>query len=130
MLVMDPVSDLLTRIRNAKTAKHRYVDVINSKLIREIVEVMKEAGFIENFLTSDNKRTLRVFLKYGKNREPVIQGLKRVSKPGLRKYVGYKKIPSVLGGLGISILSTPCGVLSGNNAKRNKAGGELLCCVW
>ncbi|MCH9630495.1 MAG: 30S ribosomal protein S8 [Chlamydiia bacterium] len=127
---MDPVSDLLTRIRNAKSAKHRYVDVINSRLIKEIVEVLKEAGFIENFLTSDNKRTLRVFLKYAKNRQPVIQGLKRLSKPGLRKYVGYKRIPTVLGGLGITILSTPRGVVSGSTAKRNKAGGELLCCVW
>ncbi|PCI96084.1 30S ribosomal protein S8 [Candidatus Aerophobetes bacterium] len=130
MLLMDPVSDLLTRIRNAKSARHRYVDIINSRLIKEIVEVLKEAGFIENYLTSDNKRTLRVFLKYAKNRESVIQGIKRLSKPGLRKYVGYKKIPTVLGGLGISILSTPCGVVSGSTAKKNKAGGELLCCVW
>ena len=126
----DPVSDLLTRIRNAKSAKHRYVDVVSSRLVKDVVEVLKETGFIANYLLSDDKRRVRVFLKYSKNREPVIQGLKRLSKPGLRKYVGYKNIPTVLGGLGIAILSTPCGVVSGNVAKKNKAGGELLCCVW
>lgn len=130
MAGMDPISDLLTRIRNAKSAMHRYVDVNNSRMIREIVEVLKESGFVANFLVSDDKRKVRVFLKYAKNREPVIQGLKRLSKPGLRKYVGYKNIPTVLGGLGITILSTPKGVVSGNVAKKHKAGGELLCCVW
>ena len=92
--------------------------------------MLKQTGFIENYLVNDNKHTLRVFLKYSRLREPVIQGLKRFSKPGLRRYVGYREIPNVLGGLGISVLSTPEGVIDGETAKRKKVGGELLCYVW
>lgn len=130
MSLSDPIANLLTKIRNAKSAKHRYVDACYSKMIKEIVEVLKQTGFIENYLVNDNKHTLRVFLKYSGLREPVIQGLKRFSKPGLRRYVGYREIPSILGGLGISVLSTPEGVIDGETAKRKKVGGELLCCVW
>lgn len=129
-MVIDHISDLLTRIRNAIGAKHRYVDVNCTKMTRKMVEVLKETGFIENFLVSDDKRGMRVFLKYSKEREPVIQGLKRVSKSGLRRYVGCEEIPRVLGGLGISILSTPRGVMEGKAAKKNRVGGELLCLVW
>lgn len=130
MSLSDPIANLLTKIRNAKSAKHRYVDVCYSRMIKEIVEVLKHTGFIENYLVNDDKHTLRIFLKYSGLREPVIQGLKRFSKPGLRRYVGYREIPSVLGGLGISVLSTPEGVIDGETAKRKKVGGELLCYVW
>ena len=130
MSLSDPIANLLTKIRNAKGARHRYVDVCYSKMIKEIVEVLKQTGFIENYLINETQRTLRVFLKYSKAREPVIQGLKRFSKPGLRRYVGYRDIPSIFGGLGISVLSTPEGVIDGETAKRKKVGGELLCSVW
>lgn len=130
MSLSDPIANLLTKVRNAKSAKHKYVDVVHSRTAKEIVEVLKFTGFIENYLVSDNKHTLRIFLKYSKTRESVIQGLKRYSKPGLRRYVGYRDIPNILGGLGISVLSTPEGVVDGETAKKKKVGGELLCYVW
>lgn len=128
----DPISDLLTRIRNAVLAKHRYVDVLNSRMSKNIVEILKDQGFIENFMIKeDNKQgVIRVLLKYVEGRTPVINGLKRISKPGLRKYVNHLAIPMVCGGLGISIVSTSRGVLAGHIARKNKAGGELLCYVW
>lgn len=130
MSLSDPIANLLTKIRNAKSAKHKYVDISYSRMSREIIDVLKQAGFIENYLVSDTKHTLRVFLKYSKQREPVIQGLRRFSKPGLRRYVGYKEIPTIFGGLGISVLSTPAGVIDGETARKKKVGGELLCSVW
>jgi small subunit ribosomal protein S8 len=131
MAISDTVADLLTRIRNAKDAKHKYVDVQFSKLNQSIVNVLKEKGYITHFLVNEKKRQIRVFLKYIKNtRDNVIHGLKRVSKPGLRSYVGYKDIPRVFSGLGITILSTPAGVLEGENARELKTGGEVLCHVW
>ncbi len=126
----DPISDLLTRIRNAKLAKHKYVDVIESRMIKGIVEVLKKKGFIQNYLVNSNKRTVRIFLKYSKQRQSVIHNLKRASRPGQRRYVGYKQIPRVLDGLGISILSTPNGVIDDEQARNEKVGGELLCLVW
>lgn len=131
MATSDTVADLLTRIRNAKDAKHKYVDVKFSKLNQAIINVLKEKGYVNSFLVNEKKRQIRVFLKYIKNtRDNVIHGLKRVSKPGLRSYVGYKDIPRVFSGLGITILSTPAGVLEGEKARELKAGGELLCLVW
>jgi small subunit ribosomal protein S8 len=130
MSLSDPIANLLTKIRNACAAKHRYVDVCYSKMIKEIVQVLKNAGFIENFLVNESDYKIRVFLKYSRQRESAIQDLKRFSKPGLRRYVGYKEIPNVLGGLGISVLSTPEGVVDGETAKKKKVGGELLCFVW
>jgi len=130
MSLSDPIANLLTKVRNAKTAKHKYVDICYSRINKEIIEVLKHAGFIENYLVNDTKRTLRVFLKYSKQREPVIQGLKRLSKPGLRRYVGYREIPTIFGGLGISVLSTPAGIIDGETAKKKKVGGELLCSIW
>ncbi len=130
MALHDPVSDLLTRVRNAKSAGHRYVDFDKSRLKLGIVQVLKDQGFVENFLVNDETRRVRVFLKYGNNKAPVIQGLKRKSSPGLRRYIGYKSIPRVLDGLGIAILSTPEGVVDGETARRLKVGGELLCFVW
>lgn len=126
----DPISDLLTRIRNAKLAKHKYVDVCNSKMIRNILEVLKAKGFVQNYLVNAASNKVRVFLKYSKQRESVIQGLKRVSKPGQRKYLGYKDINRILDGLGTSIISTPIGVVDDETARNKKVGGEVLCLVW
>lgn len=131
MAVTDTVADLLTRIRNAKDAKHKYVDVKFSKLNKNIIAVLQEKGYVNNFLLNEKKHQIRIFLKYIKStRESVIHGLKRMSKPGLRSYVGHQEIPRVFSGLGIAILSTPSGVLEGEKAREMKAGGELLCLVW
>lgn len=133
MALSDPIADFLTRIRNAIKAEHRYVDVSWSKVKQNIAEILKNQGFVENYLVQrdENQRgTMRVFLKYAEGRQPVIQGLKRVSKPGLRQYVGYEQIPSFRGGMGLSIVSTSQGVMAGIEAKKRKIGGELLCLVW
>ena len=133
MSFSDPIADLLTRIRNAISAQHRYVDIRWSKLKQNIAEILKSQGFIDSYLVKQDNRnrgTIRVFLKYTDGRMPVIQGLRRVSKPGLRRYVGHQEIPRFYGGLGVSILSTSQGVMAGNDAKNRKLGGELLCFVW
>jgi small subunit ribosomal protein S8 len=133
MAVSDPIADFLTRIRNAIKAEHRYVDVDWSKLKQNIAEILKNQGFIENYLVkhdSKHRGTMRIFLKYVEGRIPVIQGLKRMSKPGLRKYVGYQDIPKFYGGLGVSILSTSQGIMAGRDASKRNIGGELLCLVW
>ena len=131
MAITDTVSDLLTRIRNSKKAKHKYVDVKLSKLNQNIISVMKEKGYVSHFLVCEKRHHIRVFLKYVKaTRESVIHGLKRMSKPSLRYYVGYQEIPRVFSGLGIAILSTPSGVIDGEHAREMKVGGELLCLVW
>ncbi len=133
MAFSDPIADFLTRIRNATCARHRYVDIRWSKLKQSVAEILKNLGFIENYLVKqDNKNrgTIRVFLKYTEGRLPVIQGLTRVSKPGLRRFVSYHDIPTFYGGLGISILSTSQGVMSGYDAHKKGIGGELLCLVW
>lgn len=129
----DPIADLLTRIRNGLAAEHRYVDVRWSQLKENIVKILKESGFIENFLVKHDpthRGTMRIFLKYTQGRKPVITGIKRMSKPGLRRYVGSTDIPHFHGGLGLSILSTSQGVIAGNVAQQRKVGGELLCLVW
>ena len=129
----DPIADFLTRIRNATRAQHRYVDVPWSVMKQNIAEILKAHGFIDSFLVKqdDRKRgTMRVFLKYTDGRQSVIQGIKRESKPGLRRYVGHKDIPHFYGGLGLSILSTSNGVMAGFDAMAKKVGGELLCLVW
>jgi small subunit ribosomal protein S8 len=130
MALHDPISDLLTRIRNAKDAKHRYVDVPLSKAKINVIKVLEQHGFIEHHLINDELRKVRVFLKYVEGRECVMQGLRRISSPGLRRYVGHKDIPKILGGMGIAILSTPQGVIDGETARKQKVGGELLCYVW
>jgi small subunit ribosomal protein S8 len=128
----DPVSDLLTRIRNASMARHRYVDIQWSNMVQSIAQILKNESFIEHFLvkTEDGKSNMRIFLRYTENRQPLIRGLVRESKPGRRRYVGYGDIPRVFNGLGISILSTSQGVLLGSEARNRKVGGELLCKVW
>ena len=130
--VTDPIADMLTRIRNGSMAEHEKVDIPASKLKVRIAELLKEEGFIKNFrLIEDRKQgILRVYLKYGPGQERVITGLRRVSKPGRRLYVGADKIPSVLGGMGVAVLSTPRGVLADREARRQRVGGEVLCFVW
>ena len=131
--VSDPLADFLTRIRNAIKAQHRYVDIEWSKMKQTLAEILKNQGFIENFLVKvdDHHRgTIRMFLKYTNGRRPVIQGLKRISKPGLRRYVGHHDIPRFYGNMGLSIVSTSQGVMPGSEASQRGIGGELLCVVW
>ena len=132
MSMSDPIADLLTRIRNASRAEHEKVDIPSSKLRVRLAEILKEEGFIKNFRLIEDKRqgVLRVYLKYGPGQERVISGLRRVSKPGRRRYVGADRIPSVLGGMGVAILSTPQGVLTDRESRKAKVGGEVLCYVW
>jgi small subunit ribosomal protein S8 len=131
-VISDPIADFLTRIRNATKAQHRYVDVSWSRMKQNIAEILKSHGFIESYLVKHDKQrgTMRLFLKYNEGRQPVIQGIQRVSKPGLRRYVGHEDIPRFYGGLGLSILSTSSGVMAGFDAMTKKVGGELLCLVW
>lgn len=128
----DPIANLLTKLRNAKDGEHRYIDIEWSVLKEEIVKILKERGFVAQFLVKEEKKkkTMRVFLKYGAGRQSVIQALKRMSKPSLRQYVSYKDIPYVMGGTGIAILSTSKGVMEGARARQQKVGGELLCLIW
>jgi len=131
---MDPISDLLTRIRNSNVRQHDRVDVPMSKMKLEVIRVLKDEGFIANYKSlynGNNKRgTIRVFLKYSATKECVIRGIKRVSKPGLRVYESYKNIPRVRGGFAVTILSTSQGIMTDRQAKEKKVGGEILCQVW
>lgn len=129
-MLHDPIADLLTRIRNAKQARHRFVDFRPSKLKMQIVRVLYEQGFVEKFMVNEEKGQARLYLKYAGGREPVIKGLDRVSSSSLRRYVGYRQIPKIYGGMGIAILSTPGGIIDGETARQKKLGGELLCLVW
>jgi len=132
MPVTDPVADMLIRIKNASMAEHEKVDIPASRLKVRIAEILKEEGFIKNFrLIEDRKQgILRIYLKYGPGNERAISGLARVSKPGRRLYVGADKVPSVLGGMGVVILSTSRGLLTDREARKAKTGGEVLCYVW
>lgn len=126
----DPIAELLTKIRNAKGAQHRYVDVSFSKNKVKILELLRNFGFIENFLVNEEQFKMRIFLRYTKERLPVIHNLKRISTSGMRRYVGYKDIPRVFNGMGLCILSTPRGIVDGETARSLKVGGEVLCTVW
>jgi small subunit ribosomal protein S8 len=128
----DPIADLLTRIRNASRAEHEKCDIPASKLKVRIAELLKDEGFIKNFRVIEDRKQgiLRVYLKYGPGQERVITGLRRVSKPGRRQYVGAERVPSVLGGMGVAILSTPRGVMTDRESRRQRVGGEVLCYVW
>ncbi len=134
MNVSDPIADMLTRIRNAVASHHDSVSIPASRTKVAIAQVLKEEGFIRSFevLTEEGKAqaSLKVELGYNASRQPVLNGLQRISKPGLRVYVQRREIPRVYGGLGIAILSTPKGVMSGREARRQEVGGELLCYVW
>ena len=123
---------MLTRIRNAQSARHPKVDVPASKLKMEIARILKEEGFIANFKMADDgaKKSIRIYLKYTPANLPVISRIERVSRPGCRVYVGSKEVPRVLGGLGINILTTPRGVMTGSTARKENVGGELLCQIW
>lgn len=131
MTMTDPIADLLTRIRNATSAKHTSLEVPASKLKLEIVRILKEEGFIESYLLSqDNKQgMIRIFPRYLPGRKPVISTLARVSRPGCRVYASKSDIPKVLGGLGLCILSTSQGILTGKQAAAKGLGGEVLCAV-
>jgi small subunit ribosomal protein S8 len=128
----DPVADLLTRIRNGSRAEHEKVDIPSSKLKVRIAEILKDEGFIKNYRVLDDPKqgTLRVYLKYGPANEKVISGLVRVSKPGRRVYVTHDKVPSILAGMGVAIVSTSRGVVSDRDARKQKVGGEVLAYVW
>ena len=132
MSLTDPVADFLTRIRNAHKARHQKMDVPASKLKLEIARILKEEGYITNFKATeeDGKKVLRVYLKYGPNNEAAISEINRVSRPGCRVYVGRNEINRVLGGLGINILTTPKGVMTGRQARKEGVGGEVLCEVY
>ena len=131
-MTTDPIADLLTRIRNAAKAKHPRVDLPASKLKLEIARILKEEGYLANYKVVDEKgkKVLRVFLRYTPELRSVITDLQRVSRPGSRRYVGKFGIRPVVGGMGISILSTPRGVMTGQSARKEGLGGELLCEVW
>lgn len=128
----DPIADMLTRIRNASRSKHPRVDLPSSKMKVEIARILKDEGYLANFKVVDEKgkKTLRVFLRYTPDRRSVITDLKRVSRPGSRRYVGRFGIRAVMGGMGVSILSTPRGLMTGQAARKEGVGGELLCEVW
>ena len=131
-MTADPIADMLTRVRNALIARHAKVDVPASKLENEIARILREEGYILNYkLTEEgSKKFIRLYLKYMPSNLPVISRIERVSRPGCRVYVGSKDIPRILGGLGINILTTPKGVMTGNTARKEGVGGEVLCQIW
>jgi small subunit ribosomal protein S8 len=132
MSFTDPIADMLTRIRNASSARHEKVLVPRSRLKIRIAEVPKEEGFIKDFVVHEDgpQGAITVLLKYSADREPAISDIKRISKPGLRRYVPTDSIPRILNGMGIAILSTSKGVLVDREARKQKVGGELICTVW
>ena len=132
MTISDPIADMLTRIRNATMARHDAVLISSSRLKLAIARILKEEGFIKDFevVRAESHKNIKLYIKYQDRNQPVLTGLERVSKPGLRIYVEKKEIPRVYGGMGIAILSTPKGVMTGRQAWHQGIGGELLCYVW
>lgn len=132
MVTTDPIADMLTRIRNANNAYHQTVDMPASKIKAAVLTILKDEGFIKNFdkIEKNGHETLRVALKYGANRERVIKGLKRISKPGLRIYASKDELPRVLGGLGIAVISTSQGIMTDKAARKAGLGGEVLAYIW
>jgi small subunit ribosomal protein S8 len=132
MSMTDPIADLLTRIRNASREKHEKLEVPASRLKANVVRVLKEEGYIKNFRLSreEGRPVIKIYLKYTDDGLAVIQGIKRISRPGLRKYVGYESMPKPLSGAGIAIVSTSKGVVTGQKARAHKVGGEILAEVW
>ncbi len=129
--VTDPIADMLTRLRNGIRARHQRVDMPSSRLKVEVARILKDEGYVSNFKVSEEgkKKILRVFLRYGTKGESIISTLERVSRPGRRVYVGAREVPQVLGGLGVNILTTPRGVMTGKAARKAGVGGEVLCKV-
>ena len=132
MQITDAIADMLTRIRNANTAKHESVDVPASKIKKAIADILVDEGYIKSYQIIEDGRQgiIRIALKYGPGKKKIIQGIRRVSKPGLRKYSTCEEMPSVLRGLGIAIVSTSKGIMTGKNAKKENIGGEILAFVW
>jgi len=132
MNVTDPIADMLTRIRNASSARHKELSLPSSRVKREIARILVEEGFIESYETQPDgvQDKLLLRLKYADGRTPVVSGIKRISKPGLRVYARKTEIPRVLGGLGLAILSTSHGIMTGSDARKQNLGGEVLCYVW
>src|SRR4029077_3322918 len=132
MSMTDPIADLLTRIRNASKEKHEKVELPASRLKANIVRVLKDEGYIKNFrlMREEGRPVIKVYLKYTDGGLAVIQGIKRISRPGLRRYTGYENMPRPLSGAGIAIVSTSKGVTTGHRARVEKVGGEILCEVW
>jgi small subunit ribosomal protein S8 len=132
MTTSDPIADMLTRVRNAVSARHPKVDVPSSKLKLEIARILREEGFIANFKLAEEgaRKTIKIYLKYTPDNAPVISKIERISRPGCRIYVGAREVPRVLGGLGINILTTPQGVMTGAAARKANVGGEVLCHVY
>jgi len=132
MVMTDPIADMLTRIRNANQMRHETVEMPSSKIKREIAEVLKREGFIRDaeYIEDNKQGILRLSLKYAKNTERVITGLKRISKPGLRVYVQSTEVPRVLNGLGIAIISTSKGILTDKETRKEQIGGEVIAYVW
>lgn len=127
----DPIADFLTRVRNALKAQHKFVDIPHSKMKVSIAKLLEENGYVGNVIVNEEKRAIRIYLKYARGtRDPIIQGLKRISSPGLRRHVKSSEIPRVRSGLGLAVLTTPQGILTGDKAKKANVGGELLCYVW
>ncbi|WP_027700859.1 30S ribosomal protein S8 [Metaclostridioides mangenotii] len=132
MTMTDPIADMLTRVRNANMVKHETVDVPASNMKKEIARILLEEGFIRGYdVIEDGKQgIIRIQLKYGQEGDRVIQGLKKISKPGMRVYAGNNEIPKVLNGLGISVISTSKGILTDKQARKENVGGEVVCYVW
>ena len=132
MSVTDPIADMLTRLRNALAARHPKVDIPASNLKVEVARILKEEGYINTYRVADEdgKRVIKLYLKYQADSSPVISRIERVSKPGRRVYAGSKEIPSIIGGMGINVLTTPKGVMTGKKARKEGLGGEILCNVW
>jgi small subunit ribosomal protein S8 len=131
-MLTDPIADFLTRIRNANQAYKERVEIPNSRMKRALTEIMKSEGFLRNYDKIDDGKQgmLRLYLKYGPNKQKVLTGLKRISKPGLRVYVQKDEVPKVLGGLGISVISTPKGLMTDKQARQDGLGGEVICYIW
>ena len=130
MSMSDPIADMLTRIRNANSAYHEKVEMPASTVKAAVLNILKEEGFVKNFESVNNGKTHKVTLKYGSNKEKVISGIKRISKPGLRVYAKKEELPRVLGGLGIAVISTSQGVMSDKTARKLGLGGEVIAYVW
>lgn len=132
MVMTDPIADFLTRIRNANMVYHDKLEVPASKVKRAIAEIFKAEGFIKDveYVNDGKQGVLRVYMKYGANREKIITGIKRISKPGLRVYAKKEEIPKVLGGLGMAVISTPQGIMTDKAARKAGLGGEVLCYIW
>lgn len=132
MVMTDPIADMLTRIRNANVVRHETVDIPASNMKKAIANILLEEGFIKNIeeLMDGSVPVIRVAMKYGSNKERVITGLKRISKPGLRVYVGKEEIPKVLGGLGVAVISTSRGIMTDKQARKEGLGGEVICYIW